>query len=193
MGHYGKDSVYVWIYRHAPTWRWSRDNKIPVTKSTECTHTLWLMLHVSRLHVCVIPESRRRNANVKTMSKSHLDVMEHISSRNMSNGMFAGLDTEGVSIKICHVMKWLMIKQLPEAAISLGTAYCQGYLELRRISLDFPSSLNTFLRLMVCTYPDSEAHGANMGPTWVLSAPGGPHVGLMNLAIGVVTDLLHNL
>ena len=32
-------------------------------------------------------------------------------------------------------------------------------------------------------YPDSKAHGANMGPTWVLSAPGVPHIGPMNLAI----------
>ena len=31
--------------------------------------------------------------------------------------------------------------------------------------------------------PDSKVHGANMGPTWVLSAPDGPHVGLINLAI----------
>ena len=31
--------------------------------------------------------------------------------------------------------------------------------------------------------PDSKVHGANMGPTWILSAPGGPHVGLMNFAI----------
>ena len=31
--------------------------------------------------------------------------------------------------------------------------------------------------------PDSKAHGANMGPTWVLSAPDGPQVGPMNLAI----------
>ena len=30
---------------------------------------------------------------------------------------------------------------------------------------------------------DSKVHGANMGPTWVLSAPDGPHVGPMNLAI----------
>ena len=29
----------------------------------------------------------------------------------------------------------------------------------------------------------SKVHGANMRDTWVLSAPGGPHVGLMNLAI----------
>ena len=31
--------------------------------------------------------------------------------------------------------------------------------------------------------PDSKVHGANMGPTWVLSAPDEPHVGPMNLAI----------
>ena len=32
-------------------------------------------------------------------------------------------------------------------------------------------------------YPDSKVHGANIGPTWVLSAPDGPHVGHMDLAI----------
>ena len=31
--------------------------------------------------------------------------------------------------------------------------------------------------------PDSKVHGANMGPTWVLSAPDEPHDGLTNLAI----------
>ena len=31
--------------------------------------------------------------------------------------------------------------------------------------------------------PDSKVHGAYLGPTRVLSAPDGPHVGLMNLAI----------
>ena len=31
--------------------------------------------------------------------------------------------------------------------------------------------------------PDSKVHGANMGPTWVLPAPGGPHVGPINFAI----------
>ena len=33
------------------------------------------------------------------------------------------------------------------------------------------------------TIPDSKVHGANMGPTRVLSAPDGPHVGPMNLAM----------
>ena len=32
-------------------------------------------------------------------------------------------------------------------------------------------------------FPDSKVHGAIIGPTWVLSSPGGPHVGPMNLAI----------
>ena len=31
--------------------------------------------------------------------------------------------------------------------------------------------------------PDNNVHVANMGPTWVLSAPGGPLVGPMNTAI----------
>ena len=35
-------------------------------------------------------------------------------------------------------------------------------------------------------FPDSKDIRANMGPTWVLSAPGGPHVGPMNLDIRVL-------
>ena len=31
--------------------------------------------------------------------------------------------------------------------------------------------------------PDSNVHGANMGPIWGRQDPGGPHVGPMNLAI----------
>ena len=37
--------------------------------------------------------------------------------------------------------------------------------------------------------PDSKVHGADMGPIWALSAPDGPHVGLMNFAIwAILTD-----
>ena len=36
--------------------------------------------------------------------------------------------------------------------------------------------------------PDRKVHGANMGPTWVLSAPDGPHTGPRNLAIRVNTE-----
>ena len=38
--------------------------------------------------------------------------------------------------------------------------------------------------------PDNKVHGAIMGPTWVLSAPDGPHVGPMNLAIWDGTSIV---
>ena len=42
---------------------------------------------------------------------------------------------------------------------------------------------------MIHFNPDSKDHGANMGPTCVLSAPGGPHVGPMNLATRKAYDI----
>ena len=39
-------------------------------------------------------------------------------------------------------------------------------------------------------YPDSKVQGANIAPTWVLSAPDGLHVGPMILAIRVITKYL---
>ena len=42
----------------------------------------------------------------------------------------------------------------------------------------------------VCSKPDSKVHGANMGPNWVLSAPDGPHVDPMNLAIKEALHIL---
>ena len=36
-------------------------------------------------------------------------------------------------------------------------------------------------------YPNSNIHGANMGPTWGRQDPGGSHVGPMNVAIWVVS------
>ena len=61
-------------------------------------------------------------------------------------------------------------------------------------------SVSSFINIFICTLitmwttkhssntvhyniPDSKVHRANMGPTWVLTAPYGPHVGPMNLAI----------
>ena len=37
--------------------------------------------------------------------------------------------------------------------------------------------------IFIHTPPNRKVHGANMGPTWVLSAPDGSHVGPMNFAI----------
>ena len=38
------------------------------------------------------------------------------------------------------------------------------------------------------SHPDIKVHWANMGSTWDLSAPDGPHVGPINLVIRAVTD-----
>ena len=40
-------------------------------------------------------------------------------------------------------------------------------------------------------HPDSKVHVAHMGTTWILSAPGGSHVGPMNLAIRVQSNGKH--
>ena len=44
---------------------------------------------------------------------------------------------------------------------------------------------------LIHDFPDSKVHVANMGPTWVMSAPDGPHVGPMNLAIRIMFSLLN--
>ena len=46
-----------------------------------------------------------------------------------------------------------------------------------------PVSVGNYMYFSTHYSPDSKVHGANMGPTWVLSALDGPHVGPMNLAI----------
>ena len=58
-----------------------------------------------------------------------------------------------------------------------------------------PPVLSQTLCMFMIIYPDSKVHGADMGPTWVLSDPDGPHVGPMNLAIrvGYHKSMLHPL
>ena len=49
-------------------------------------------------------------------------------------------------------------------------------------------------RIPTVSVPGSKVHGASIGPTWILSAPDGPHVGPMNLAIrGLSLRLVHQL
>ena len=55
-------------------------------------------------------------------------------------------------------------------------------------TLSFNKSI--IFRLMIQnSCPDSKVLGANMGPTWVLSDPDGPHVGPINLAIRVLSQM----
>ena len=58
----------------------------------------------------------------------------------------------------------------------------KGFFEEIGISQNDANVWLCFVRI-IQHIPDSKVHGANMGPTWVLSALGGPHVGPMNLVI----------
>ena len=51
--------------------------------------------------------------------------------------------------------------------------------------VDLPIWVMASMETEMILYPNSKVHGANMGPTRVLLAPDGPHVGPMNLAIRV--------
>ena len=70
-------------------------------------------------------------------------------------------------------------------ALFVHRSHWQVHLHIIRNKFYF---LTPFLSLLMPivhqqTVPASKVNGANMGPTWVLSAPDGPHVGPMNLVI----------
>ena len=56
------------------------------------------------------------------------------------------------------------------------------------IKVYLPSVNRTLIRIRYIIVPDNKVRVASMGPTWVLSAPGGPRVGPMSLAIGGFVD-----
>ena len=60
---------------------------------------------------------------------------------------------------------------------------------IMRNAIYLPETVFEKCHIRINLFPDSKVHGANMGPTWVLSAPDGPHVGLMNIAIGLFIEM----
>ena len=66
--------------------------------------------------------------------------------------------------------------------VIMSRKFVRSYQAICSVSIDKLSHILFY----VGGNPDSKVHGANMGPTRVLLAPGGPHVGPMNLATRVV-------
>ena len=77
------------------------------------------------------------------------------------------------------------------------------YMKLVSVSITLPIMLKvTFIGDRLLCYssecnspkgqvsPDNKVHGANMGPTWVVSAPDGPHVGPVKLVMQGPQQLL---
>ena len=81
-------------------------------------------------------------------------------------------DNSGMTIFIIDRKKWLHRKVKP---------FCIFF--ALRVGVYYPDT-KPFSNWL-WAFPDNKVHGANMWPTWVLSAPNGPHVGPMNLAIRI--------
>ena len=80
-----------------------------------------------------------------------------------------GVTPEPIIHQILINMKKNLLKWAP--VYLLGNTTATDDLETQKLKVS--SSI-------ILTYPDSKVHWVNMGPTWVLSAPDGPHVGPMN-------------
>ena len=55
------------------------------------------------------------------------------------------------------------------------------------------SSTSLSALISVGTVPDNKVHGANMGPTWVLSAQMGPMLATWTLLSGVLCEIAQDL
>ena len=64
--------------------------------------------------------------------------------------------------------------------------FCVSAICSHIVSIHMISTTHNALTMKLCHIcPESKVHGANIGPTWVLSAPDGPHVSPRNLVIRV--------
>ena len=86
------------------------------------------------------------------------------------------------TVKCIGTTPFDLLPHSPEANV-LKHRSCLNFLLLHCVQFDLISyrPVTELGRIPVLT-PDSKVHWANMGPTWVLLAPDGPHVGPMNLA-----------
>ena len=78
-----------------------------------------------------------------------------------------------------YLEKICLLWHLQSGIMEVITSLSQPYWVCKRPEIGPDKGANGY------AWPHGKIHGANMGPTWVLSAPDGPHVGPMSLAIRV--------
>ena len=106
--------------------------------------------------------------------RAWLRVHQYISACCEPYYMFISISQSVASLTTCSSVSHSLLRSLLCVRQCL-LACCESYyVHVFTVS---PNLLRAF--------PDSKVHGANMGPTAVLSAPDGPHIGPMNLAIRV--------
>ena len=95
-------------------------------------------------------------------------------------GFFSSLCFESFS---CPV--WLHHEIQSGHTIITGKGVVEICSEPYLLGLDIQVGMRYLCTILTETYPDSKVYGTNMRPTWVLSAPDGPHAGPMNLTIKI--------
>ena len=98
---------------------------------------------------------------------------------------------DGAWFAHCFIIVWIMRclqNSIKITALVLRQSYYRiAAAKSRRIGVDRLNKMNSIIWLQQ-TNPDNKDYGANMGPTWVLSSPGGPHAGPMKPAIWQVKE-----
>ena len=90
--------------------------------------------------------------------------------------------------KACSVPWRAILRSVPLYAI-LFANLSSGWLSYTAMTT-LPQYIQDVLKFSITKVsPDSKVHGTNLGPTWVLSATCGPHVGPMNLLSGSLSGV----
>ena len=92
----------------------------------------------------------------------------------------------------CHILIPIWLNDPSDSKsvlVQIMAWYCVGVKPLPWLPKPIVTVMNINATKPACVnglkYPDTNVHGANMGPIWGHQDPGGPHVGPMNLAIWV--------
>ena len=125
----------------------------------------------------VTKEISQNNENYDKLEWPHISAMTPESTRNPTICFTASSDKQnGASTcRITRHLRWVI---------------SSNWLKLTKGNKSGNSSYAMFYSL-IHTHPDSKVHGDYIGPTWVLSAPDGPHIGTWTLLSGHLLFVLH--
>ena len=129
---------------------------------------------------------------------AHLGITKHLTNWFTSPATILATFSIAISGLTVYRKNHPIIKPLPRNSIVFLSCFLfqripiQTVIDFQRANCDQPIFLTRKSWLLInypiawaACLPRLQSSWANMGPTWVLSVPDGPHVGLMNLVIRV--------
>ena len=157
----------IWISIVTVIWRQKcRPARIPKILYKVC----WPLISVYiSLRACTIWQFQQKCDILMVLSLIDCEIRNHMAVKD-----FVGNDTVA-NVLVMLGSGWLIMPNETSVIRVNGIT----------MHIDTRQHLLWSISWLYQIYPDSKVHGANMGPTWVLSAPDGHHVGPMNLTIRV--------